>query len=115
VLPNVVVNITEQADKKRHLISLWHNVSGNRDWAHYVLGMNAANCRYVSSREPEYVEAFFVVPIDEYLDLCKGYFSHGADRTYFTSRYREGLAHGMVTGSAAERSGSESVIVSDRL
>ena len=115
VLPNVVVNITDQADRKRHLISLWHNVSGNRDWAHYVLGMNAANCRYVSSRRPEYVEAFFVVPLDEYLDLCEGYFSHGAERVYFTSRYREGSAHGAVTGSTAERSQSDSVIVSDRL
>ena len=115
VLPNVVVNITDQADRKRHLISLWHNVSGSRDWAHYVLGMNAANCRYVSSRRPEYVEAFFVVPLDEYLDLCEGYFSHGAERVYFTSRYREGSAHGAVTGSTAERCQSDSVIVSDRV
>lgn len=115
VLPNVVVNITEQADRKRHLISLWHNVSGNRDWAHYVLGMNAANCRYVPSREPEYVEAFFVVPIDEYLDLCEGYFSHGAEQIYFSSRYREGSAHGGVTESTPEHSRSDSEIVSDRL
>ena len=109
-----MVNITQQADRKRHLIGLWHNVSGNRDWAHYVLGMNAANCRYVPSRKPEYVEAFFVVPLGEYLNLCEGYFSHGADRIYFTSRYREGSAHGAVTGSASERSQSERAIVPDK-
>ncbi len=104
VLPNVVVNITEQAEEKRRLIGLWHNVSGNRDWAHYVLGMNAANCRYVPSRKPEYVEAFFVVPLGEYLNLCEGSFSHGADRIDFTGRYREGTAHGAATGPASERS-----------
>ena len=115
VLPNVIVNITDHVERKREVIEMWHNVSGNRNWAHYVLGMNAANCRYLQSKEPEYVEAFFVVPIDEYLDLCEGYFSHGADRIYFTSRYREGSAHVEVTGSAPEGSQSECVIVPDKL
>ena len=79
VLPNVVVNMTKEADRKRELIRLWQNVSGNRDWAHYVLGTNAANCRYVSSKEPQYAETFFVVPAEEYLELCARYFSHAPD------------------------------------
>lgn len=89
VIPNVVVDITRQADAKRELIRMWRSVSGNRDWAHYILGMNAANCRYIPSREPVYAEAFFVVPIEEYLDLCRIYFSRPRPEIYSTGWYAE--------------------------
>ena len=74
VIPNVVVDITEQVQRKQETMRMWGSVSGNRDWPHYVLGMNAANCRYLPSKGPLYAETFFVVPIDEYLELCKIYF-----------------------------------------
>ena len=88
VIPNVVVNITEQVPRKQEIMSMWGSVSGNRDWPHYVLGMNAANCRYLPSKEPLFAETFFVVPIDEYLELCKIYFSHPAEEIYYSPAYR---------------------------
>ena len=90
VVPNVVVDITELAARKRDLIGMWKSVSGNRDWAHYVLGMNAANCRYLPSRDPVYVESFFVVPMEEYIDICRIYFSHPASEVYRSPFYRQG-------------------------
>ena len=88
VLPNVVVNITHHVERKREVMRMWSSVSGNRDWAHYVLGMNAANCRYLPSKEPVYAETFFVVPIEEYLSLCEIYFSHPAEEIYYSQSYR---------------------------
>ena len=87
VIPSVVVNITKQAERKRELIGMWQHVSGERDWAHYVLGMNAANCRYLRSRQPIYAEAFFVAPIKEYLAMCHRYFSHPPAEIYRSPTY----------------------------
>ncbi len=88
VIPNVVVNITEQVQRKQEIMRMWGSVSGNRDWPHYVLGMNAANCRYLPSKEPLYAETFFVVPIEEYLELCRIYFSHPTEEIYYSAAYR---------------------------
>ncbi|MDA1347823.1 MAG: PIG-L family deacetylase [Chloroflexi bacterium] len=88
VIPNVVVDITGQVDAKRELMRMWRSVSGNRDWAHYVLGMNAANSRYIQSREPVFAEAFFVVPIEEYLELCRLYFARSPRDIYYSDSYR---------------------------
>ena len=111
VLPNVVVNITEQADRKRELIGLWRHVSGNRDWAHYVMGTNAANCRYISSKEPLYAETFFVVPVEDYLELCGRYFSRGPARVYYSNAYRAAsVGQGPV---AAGRPAADSIAAAD--
>ena len=75
VLPNVVVDITDQMDRKEELMRKWKSVSGNRDWAHYIRGMNAMNCRFIPGREKIYAEGFFVVPTKEYLALCRQYFA----------------------------------------
>lgn len=90
VLPNVAVDITEHAEAKRDLIRTWQHLPGERDWAHYVLGRNAADCRYVPSprKEPRYAEVFFVVPLHEYLDLCRRYFARPAGEVYYTPDYR---------------------------
>ena len=88
VIPNVTINITNEAEKKKELIHMWKSISGNRDWAHYMLGINAANCRYISSKTPLYVETFFVVPIDEYLELCHVYFDNNTNDIYYGDYYR---------------------------
>jgi LmbE family N-acetylglucosaminyl deacetylase len=88
VIPNVVVDITGEVETKRELVRMWRSVSGNRDWAHYVLGMNAANCRYLPTSEPAYAETFFVVPIEEYLELCRLYFSRSPGDIYYSELYR---------------------------
>jgi len=88
ILPNVVVDITDVALKKSELISMWSSVSGNRDWAHYMLGINATNCRYISTPGKVYVEGFFTVPIKEYLSLCSHYFSEDVSDIYYGELYR---------------------------
>ena len=81
VIPNVAVNITDQKERKKELIHIWKSVGKFNDLAHYILGVNASNCRYIMTDKPEWVETFFVVPIKEYLELCQPYF--GATSYYF--------------------------------
>ena len=88
VLPNVVVDITEEVKFKRKLIKIWKSVRGNRDWAHYVLGMNAMNCRYIPGEKEVYAESFFTLPISEYLELCEKYFGNPVSKIYYTDYYR---------------------------
>ncbi len=88
VIPNVVVDITAQMERKQELMALWRNVQGNRDWAHFMTGVNAANCRYVPRKGPVYAETFFVVPSAEYAALCDTYFSHPPERIFYGAGYR---------------------------
>ena len=90
VVPNVVLDITDVAERKRALIRLWPHASGNRDWAHYVMGMNAMACRYVPGRREIYGEPYFVVPASEYFDLCRRYFAAPAAALYRGAAYRGG-------------------------
>lgn len=94
VLPNVVVDITELAERKRALVRMWRSVHGDRDWAHYALGTNAANGRYLPGARAAYAETFFVVPAAEYLDLCARYFAHPPERIYRAPAYRASSAPG---------------------
>lgn len=87
ILPNVVVDITDQVAAKRRLIDLFKSVRGERNWAHYILGMNAANCRFLPGRKAAYVESFFVVPLTEYLDLCRTYFRNPPSELYRNRSY----------------------------
>jgi LmbE family N-acetylglucosaminyl deacetylase len=75
VLPNVIVDITDVMGRKRALIRLWNSVPGERNWEHWVAGRDAFNSRFLSTRDERYVEDFFVVPWEDYLSLCRIYFS----------------------------------------
>jgi hypothetical protein len=75
VTPNVAVSITNQRKRKKELIHIWKSVGQFNDWAHYILGINASNCRYLKAEEPVWVETFFTVPLEEYFTLCKIYFN----------------------------------------
>ena len=84
---NVVVDITEVADRKRSGIGKYVSQMKSRDWGHFALGLNAFNSRLLPSRGAAiHVECFFVVPLQEYVELCRGYFS---DRPpYYTKAYQ---------------------------
>lgn len=73
--PNVIVDITEVAARKRQAIQTWRDSAmRSRDWAHYALGLNAFNSRFRKGPPGEhYVEAFFVLPLGEYSRLCGRY------------------------------------------
>jgi LmbE family N-acetylglucosaminyl deacetylase len=89
VVPNVVVNITDKVERKRELISKWKSVGKFNDLAHFILGVNASNCRFLSAQFPIFVEAFFVVPLKEYLDLCSLYFNDCSDQLYYYESYKK--------------------------
>jgi N-acetylglucosamine malate deacetylase 1 len=93
VLPmNVIVDITDVAEQKSALIGCWRTQMQRRDWAHYALGMNAFNCRYLpNSSRKLYGECFFVVPLAEYLDLCRAYFAE-PEIVYQPSSYTRNAA-----------------------
>lgn len=83
---NVVVDITDVADRKAQAIRGYASQMQRRDWAHFALGLNAFNCRLLpGSRNAEYAESFFVVPMSDYLDLCRRYFGSGA--AYYEAAY----------------------------
>ena len=75
VIPNIVVDITDKMDFKKELMGLWKSVRGNRNWSHYIMGMNAANCRYIPTKDEVFAEGFFVLPRDEYVDVVDRYYS----------------------------------------
>jgi LmbE family N-acetylglucosaminyl deacetylase len=79
LLANVAVDITEVAEAKAEAIRMWRDSAmRSRDWAHFALGLNAYNCRLLRGRaDPCYVEAFFVVPFDDYAALCARYAGAG--------------------------------------
>ena len=72
---NVVVDITEMANAKAEIVEMFKSQTNKRDWAHYILGMNAFTSRLLNtSIHKPYAEAFFVLPLNEYKDLCEMYF-----------------------------------------
>lgn len=75
VLPSAVVDITAVAGRKKELIALHKSQYRVRDWGHYALGINAANCRFLKARKDEaYAEIFLQVPLEDYAVLCARYF-----------------------------------------
>lgn len=88
VIPNVVVDITDVMEEKTRLIELWESQKKSRDWAHFVRGLNAFNSRFLKTNQARYVETFFVVPANEYIELCKIYFRYPSNETCMTSAGR---------------------------
>jgi len=71
---NGVLDITNFVDKKIQLMSIYKNVSGERNWVHYILGNNAVASRYIPSKKKKYAELFFICPAPIYIEYCKKYF-----------------------------------------
>ncbi len=87
ILGNVVVDITDVADRKEAAIRQYGSQMKSRDWAHYALGLNAFNSRLVpTGGAAVHVESFFVVPLADYIDLCRPYFS--GRPPYYVEAYR---------------------------
>ena len=74
VLPNVVVDVTSVRDEKAAAIRMWTSAMKSRDWVHYALGLNAYNSRLLGRcTDARFVEAFFVVPLDDYVEFLESY------------------------------------------
>ena len=77
---NVVVDISDVAERKAEAIRMFASQMETRDWAHYALGLNAFNLRLLpSTNSAAYAEAFFVLPPAEYVILCRHYFDGNND------------------------------------
>lgn len=88
LIPNVVSDISAVAEAKRVAIRGWASQSANRDWAHFALGLNAFNSRFLPAGPGErYGETFFVLPLDAYCELCQEYFGDGAGDVYYSPDY----------------------------
>lgn len=84
LLPNIIVDISEYAERKAEMIKLWHSQSRKRNWAHYTLGLNAFNQRFLgASYKGRYAETFFVLPMKEYLSYCNIYFNSAQSDCYY--------------------------------
>jgi len=93
ILPNVIVDITDVADRKASMINRWKSQYTKRDWAHFTLGLNAFNQRFLpAGSQPRYAEAFFVLPLTEYLNYCRHYFDANAANCYYSPEYKKNLA-----------------------
>ena len=72
---NVIVDISQVIEQKKSLIKYHVSQMVKRDWAHWALGLNAFNSRFLPSSDAEkYAESFFVLPIKEYVKLLEIYF-----------------------------------------
>lgn len=84
LFPNVLVDISDVVERKATMIKMWESQCKKRDWAHFTLGLNAFNQRFLLSGElPKYTETFFVLPVREYLDYCGRYFDPNPDDCYY--------------------------------
>lgn len=83
--PNVVVDVTGVAGDKAAAIRMWReSAMTSRDWAHFALGRDAFNLRLLDRPPgPHFAEAFIVLPIGDYAELCGRY---RADSTAIESR-----------------------------
>lgn len=87
---NVIVDVTDQIEAKTDLIRSYRSEAAVRDWAHWALGLNAFNSRLLGrSQGPHYVEAFFAVPLDAYVEMCAAYFDPDPAACYYERGYRE--------------------------
>ena len=86
---NVIVDITEVAAAKERAINRYTSQRRVRDWAHYALGLNAYNTRFLPGNAPRrYAETFFDLPLADYVDLCASYFRPPAGAAYLKPAYR---------------------------
>ena len=75
LIVNKVIDISANIKKKEKLIRFYKSQFKSRDWAHYSLGMNAWNSRFLNKREGKgWAECFFVQTLAEYLEFYKEIF-----------------------------------------
>ena len=87
IISNVVVDISDVAEEKVTAVRMWKSQIQHRNFDHYILGLNAFNIRLLP--KARYVEAFFVLPIRDYCDLCQRYFSD-PDSAFYNPVYKSG-------------------------
>ena len=85
IISNVVVDISDVAEQKAAAVRMWESQMKVRKFDHYILGLNAFNLRLLP--RAWYVEAFFVVPLRDYCELCSIYF-RDPNAAFLSTAYR---------------------------
>ena len=88
IISNIVVDISDVADQKAAAVRMWMSQMKIRKFDHYILGFNAFNIRLLP--KARYVEAFFVVPMLEYGELCGVYFDDPTT-AFYNPAYKSGV------------------------
>lgn len=88
IISNVVVDISAVAEEKAAAVRMWASQMKIRRFDHYILGLNAFNLRLLP--KANYVEAFFVVPMREYAELCAVYFNEPST-AFYNPAYKSGV------------------------
>ena len=95
IISNVVVDISDVAEEKATVVRMWKSQMQHRNFDHYILGLNAFNIRLLPTAR--YVEAFFVVPLRDYCELCQTYFND-PDTAFYNPVYKSGAVTNTLTG-----------------
>lgn len=68
-LPNVVVVIDEVVEMKKKMLSCFEFANSAGNYYHATLGLNMYNSRLVPAQRGRFVEAFFEMPREDYLEM----------------------------------------------
>lgn len=83
VLTNVIIDMTSVHERKKALIDTYLSQRKQMDFAHFALGLNSWNSRFLKNRAlTAFGECFFTVPLHEYAKVCKTYL-HGREKTAY--------------------------------
>jgi N-acetylglucosamine malate deacetylase 1 len=73
LFPNCLVRIDETVEAKRRAIARYQSQLAEADYLHTALGLNAYRSSALAGCECRFAEAFFAVPLSQYLDLFRSY------------------------------------------
>jgi N-acetylglucosamine malate deacetylase 1 len=73
---NVIIDITSIIEQKFDLMSMYKSQLNDFDFINWNKGLNAWNSRYLKSKKGKYAEQYFVVPFDQYIEICDIFFDN---------------------------------------
>jgi len=83
---NVYVDITKHIKKKIYYLKKYKSQVRRKNFVQLVLSMNGYNSRFINVNKETYLENFFTLPSNEYVNLCKKYFKTPKN-CYYNKKY----------------------------
>jgi LmbE family N-acetylglucosaminyl deacetylase len=74
IMANTFLNISKVAKKKYSLLKLYKSQNKNFDYINWNKGLNSWNSRLANNKKIKFVELFFILPLSEYIKICKSFF-----------------------------------------
>ena len=81
-----IEDINKESVKKILALKKYKSQIEKKNLPHIALGLAAFNSRFINSKDRCYGESFFVLPIKDYVNLCKNYFKYPAS-CYYNKNY----------------------------